>query len=588
MRGPAQIVFCALALVPALAVGPALADGLRCADLGKAPGPSTTGLCAALAAAPRLGSHAHAERAVGVWRRVYGPMAALTGRDAALTLLGPDARLPGGRELPPTAVVCPGAPPAVYVPWSLLERVYGPEAGYPEDFLAFVLGHELGHRVNDITDDGCELAAFQRPGQGRADEALADHRGAFFAAAGGFSARAVARDDLVTAFLDVEFKVRGHAAEVRKAALSKALERFDAYEHLYQTALAFAFGASRDTALRLLAWADELVSAHGVPLPELTLVRGLVALMAAAPDAPVWAGLDARLATLRCEPVFPAHSAFWDGPRKVRRAAGRGEQLLAEARRHLERAQDLGANDAVVHSGLGCVALYRGDAAEARRRFTRASTWLTAPAPREALDKNTALLSFLEEVRRSPPPGPADLAGRAAWARRLAAAAPELTARPELGAALAVLQRPPSSATPPAPQPTCGARAAAPLVLASAGVACPPGMARRHVLPEDSPTPVVTACSDPTGREWQTWVSLPATTEPAYHEERVVLHERRRPDGAAASLEAWRCACGLEPRGAADSGGRVSLARCQEPMASALMFSSAQQVERVLVFHAAE
>ncbi len=127
-------------------------------------------VCGTLEGAPRLGADdPGAAFVLKVWRDVAPPVEALTGRETALVVLGPEARHKG-RPLPPAAHICPGAPPTVYVPHTLVAKVTGEGAVYGDDFLAFVLGHELGHRVNDFSADGCQLGAFERPGQGLNEE----------------------------------------------------------------------------------------------------------------------------------------------------------------------------------------------------------------------------------------------------------------------------------------------------------------------------------------------------------------------------------------------------------------------------------
>lgn len=589
----AALFACVLMLAPRLASG----TSLRCADVSKV---AASGYCAGLETATRASaSDPIVQKTLAVWRRVEGPVRALTGRETAVVVLARDAQVQG-RSPAPAAYLCPGAPPTIHIPWSLLERVYETQK-YPEDFLAFVIGHELGHRLNDLTIDGCQLAAFQRPGQGKLEEALADGRGAFFAAVAGYSTRAIASDDLVTTFLSAEFAVRGKAAETRCEALTLAIARMDDYEHLFQMGLAFAFGGSLEVGNRLLAWADELTTSAGVPLPELSVLRALVLTMAAAPAAPAFAGSDARIGSLRCEPVFPAHSALWERPRKLRRSAGQPVEQLRLARRLLEAAEALGANDLVVDSGLGCVELYLGNVDAAERAFAQAKRRLPAGAAgnaaRDALGRNDAALALLAYTRNNPLPALIDGPGRQRWTAAFGKAHPDAAKSARVAEILAALPSPAARMGDEVVGPTCKA-GSAPLSIAAAlsfgtDGTCPAGTTRVASLPPDGATSGTTsgflACRRADGTEL-THVRLPATTEPAYGAESTIVTEIPV-RGTARSLSAWSCACALTMRGASDQGGRLYTARCKDERGAAapallLATTASGEVERVLSFGA--
>ncbi|MCC6619982.1 MAG: hypothetical protein IT385_01925 [Deltaproteobacteria bacterium] len=514
-----------------------------------------------------------AAKALAVWSRVAEPVEALTDRRTGLVLLSPEARMRDGRRFPPAAYICPGAPPVVYVPWSMVEQVY--DGDYPEDFLAFVLGHELGHRLNDFTDDGCKLAAFERPGRDENEEQLADFRGAFFAAVAGFDTRKLARDEVVTRFLQDEFKLRAGEIATRATALTAALRYFDAYETLYQAGLALTLSGDAGSAVRLLDWADELVKAQGVPVPEITVAHALALIADATPDAP-WldrlAGHDAPGAALACRPVFPAHTALSQEPRagpvrsdRARRAVAK--RSLERALRLLQRAQELGASALATGTATACAHFLLGDPDEALRLHTRAmqrglTRRTAAPAIAQALMANEALFRFAKWIGENPTP-PGELGAKVqAWL-------PTFSLHPALGAwlrggagvpaspALAACQ---AKAPPPPPLP------AAPFVKDPTG-ACPAGWTRAHVMPSPEAHALtgsgtgVTVCERSGAR--LSHVVLPPLSDPPRARVDLTLVDLEPVPTALASFDTWACHCdALAPRGVSDAGEDAWLGSC--------------------------
>ncbi len=599
-------------LVGALASPAAAHDApLTCADTGPTP---PVGLCAALSRTPRApADHPQVARTVATWQRLYAPFLAMTDRDTALAVLAPDAQL-GGKPIAPSAYICAGAPPTVYVPWSLVDLVAS--GAYPDDFMAFVLGHELGHRINDITPDGCELQTFQRPGGGRLEEELADKRAAFFIAAAGFSTRRIASEDLVTRFLAAEYDVRPQDSASRKHMLLDALGQFDAWEHLYQLSLALALSTTGHAPARLLAWADEAITRGGVPLPEVKLARALALMAAAAPHAP-WRDrvrAPGLAGELRCGAIFPAHSAFAVAPpaRRVR-AAGLGfeqaEQLLRQARRLLEEARDWGAPPLAVASAQACVSFYLGEPSDARRFHQAAARLAPRRAPRpvtQALADTAGLIELLAFLQTDPAPASTDAPASAAWAARVRAAASRFGAAHDVLTYVAALQRYPDPAPPAAPPrdaPQCrnadAARVAAAAVPARPQVpgdlgACPAGWTLAHTVPDlaaPGVTPAsagVTTCLPPAGQPAArlSHVRLPETTSPAMAEVDTTLLSLAAPPKPLASLDAWACLCpALTPRGTSDDGLVAWAATCPaQPFRGALLFATAKgRVQRLVV-----
>ncbi|MCB9731680.1 MAG: hypothetical protein H6745_03485 [Deltaproteobacteria bacterium] len=576
------------AVVAAMAPGAARADGEepRCDDGKRAP---KAAICGAFEAAPRLGADdAVAKKVLNVWRRVSPPVAALTGRESALAVLAPDA-LVDGKPFPPTAYICPGAPPTVYVPYTLVEKVYGEGAAYPEDFMGFVLGHELGHRVNDFTADGCQLGAFERPGRGVKEEQLADFRGAFFAAIGGYSTRALAKKNTVSSFLEAEFKVRGRVRDERQEALLSALEDFDAYEELYAAAVALTFAGEQGTALRLLGWADELVEGRGVPLPELKVVRALALMLDAADNAP-WLeatdGMGVDLSKLRCRAIFASHTALAEEPAGGRlRGPGedreRARRQLQLARRLLDRAAELGADALVTDSGRACVAFYLGETGDAQRLAARARRRLGTRAPaavKRALDANDALIAFGAFLATTPAPPRTDADAAKAWAKKVVATKKAFAAHAELAREVDVL------ATYPAPPPRTAATSA--MVACPKGArggtatippppafsgpvgTCPAGTTLVATVP--SPEAVarsgtglgVTTCRAADGA-LATRVQLAGALDPPYGDVDTALRAEERVPAAVAKVDAWACGCdALQLQGISDTGDEVYMTAC--------------------------
>lgn len=577
-------------LVISLLVGwSAQADSPRCGD-GKRAKPDPQ--CVALEGAEQLSSkHPFHKKAVRVFRKVARPVEALTGRRAAMVLLAE------GSSSDSTALICPGAPPVVYVPFGLLQQVYGQGATYPEDFLAFVIGHELGHRINDFTRGGCPLAMFERPGKGAGEEHLADFRGAFYAAIAGFSPRRVAKKDLVTRFLAEEAKVRGKRADKRKQALLDALNDFEVFERVYEAALSLALAGELDHGLRLIGWATEQLGEAGVPLPEVALVEAMLLTLRAGEHAP-WQqagdGLRLPLSELRCRPVFPAHSALWQDPRgghkrstKTSRDQARRDLLRAEDL--LRRAQRLGGARLPVYSARACVAFYLGAPAEAARWHEKAThTAKRAPASiQKALIENAALIEFGAILLNTPPKRPGFAAALAKHSNphahpRVAAVLKALKTWPKTGPLTAA----PNKALSCRGAPRRAVMTVAP--VATRGAACAPNWTADLGLPTpDSPTGVVMCVPPGAPRDYALRVRLPATTEPRMHSTDITLRVHRALDQTQRQLDTWACHCdAIRPAPPTDQGEEAWLAACPAMgIDMALIIARGETVQRVIAVH---
>jgi len=537
------------------------------------------GPCKQFAAAPRLASsHPLAQSALAVWGKLAEPVEALTERTTGIVLLAPEAVEKDGRPYPPAAWICPSTPPIIYVPYTLLEAVYlpgpvpglGSTSGLGEDFLAFVLAHELGHRVNDFTLDGCP-AAFDGAAAPSDAERRADFRGAFFAAVAGFDPRSLARAGTVPRFLETEFRVRRSDIKARTAALDQAFGWFDALEDVYQAGLALTLIGERGAAARFLGRLDERLDKDSIPLPEVTLAHALALMSGASASAPWLDALDrlpAPLEPLVCRTVHPSHSTFADDlfegrlrADPARREAAR--RAIERARRLIERASALGAAPLAVASAKACAALLANDASlakslseSARKAANRAS-----PNVQQTLDGNVALARFSDWLDDFPAPLEAS-PERASWLARLAEARPAFVANAALDRYVAKLVGLPSTpmlagapkcrlqpTSPAAPLPVLGP-------LAAPVGACPVAWER-----SDEGNVDITICR----RAGQTLVrtTLPPLADPPLPAIDTAVLLYGPPPPALRTFEAWTCGCDhLSARGMTDIGESAWLGSC--------------------------
>jgi len=548
---------------------------LTCKTVSETPAP---GYCGILEKAPRVDSAAVAST-VAVWRKVEAPFRALSGRETALVVLSPEARIDdGGKQvpIPPAAYICPGAPPQVYVPSTLLALIDNKDAKkYPDDFLAFVLGHELGHRMNDLTPDGCQLGAFQRPGKGANEEELADARSAFFITTAGYSASKVAKQDMVRAFLEAEYKLGRDETKTRYDSLLGSLSKFDDYEALYQAGLSVAMSGDMDAADRLLSWADDLVQSHGVLLPELRVMRAITRIERAQKIAPWGAELElpVGLEGLHCTPLHPGHSGLWQEPEeRVRGDFGRGKKLLKEALALLDEAEARGGTPFTIATARACANVYLADADAAARDQARAEALAEtnkSAVVKGVLADNRALVTFVTFARQNKVPAIDDSKGLDAWADKLAAAV-GANASPSLASVIEAMRDPgakpkPVAKTPPA---CTGGKASASFAAVSApdaSGACPTGYKTAHTLVPDGDAKGkqgVSVCSSTTDDSTLVAVRLPAIKADKLDAYNHTLRWSR-PPAALSELGTWACTCASVDRsGVSDHGNVMYRASC--------------------------
>lgn len=556
---------------------------------------SAQGFCTVAASAKQADpKHPYTKKALALWDKLSGPFGALTGRQTGLVILGPEATTKQGdaeSSFKPAGVTCPGAPPVVYVTWPLLELIYGKSA-YPEDFLAFVLGHELGHRINDLSIGGSITGNPNANGEHM--EALADKRAAFLTSLAGYSTSRLSADDIVSKFLEAEYRTIPRALlDERKKALKQTLESFEAYESLYQSGVALAFLQEREAAERLLALADELIEGKTIPLPEIKILRAYVLMNNAAPLAP-WlyeaAGALAGVDQLRCVPIFGAHTGL---AQDAQQASLRGVDDLEIARKEalaklkladklLTQAADYRGDDFIVQHARACLALYRGEPKEAKAQLEEVAKLLPKDAPaalQQAIKDNKALAAFGQLLKDAPPVPSSQGKGAKAWAKTFLKKAKKLgSGDPKLKLLLSSWANYPDMTQAKAPLikgAQCAVKQPKPVSLSlpeaeqRALGACPTGWTLAHTLPapEDAKTAQtqlgVTTCTqdgaDGAKRRFVR-VRLPGSMSPALSSVHLTMMFERWEQPKRLSADDWTCGAISQQRaGISDQGQLLTL-----------------------------
>lgn len=530
-------------------------------------------------------SHPSAELASGVWQRVYQVFYALTGRVTELKVLAESARLPDGKPFAASAFLCPATAstsPTVYLTWPLIMRAQT-DALYDVDFIALVLGHELGHRVRDLTFEG----ARDTQQGGPEIEGRADLHGAFFASLAGYSSRRLACDAALDTFLDVEAHVGESARETRRQKLAEALRAFDVYESLYQASTHFLFGDLK-LAKRITSWVDKHLTRRLEPIPEFKVLHALALLTEAAPDSPaaeIMALPGYPSNHLRCGVVFPQNTAFFDdlveqafGPTKATTRDGTAD--IRTAMGLLRDAERLGASPLVVASGLACAEAWLGDPQRATTELQRARKFAnearpnagtvgSKPALMAALDANQAFIDWLVWIRANPAPlGQADNLVKD-WAKRASSQAKSLEAHRALSTWVAGLSGWPRPTPPKVVAPLSCPRVAepgpgwsrmpnVPARPKELVAGCPCGWLELHLLDDDlsrsDPYDGVRTCV-PAG--WATglrWVDLKLPLG-SVDKVGLLVEGGDALSGPLGSLERWQSQCkSLTLEGTSDKG----------------------------------
>lgn len=409
----------ALILTVVLAVGSVWSNpchGMDCSVLEKEFKPGSRG--GANPDEPRV------KQAQQIWDRVQGVVESLTQRRTQVRFLSagpsPEIAVHG-----PGAWTCPGGPPTVYVTHALVELALAGSQPKPE-YLAFVFGHELGHRVQDVTEDGASFTGVAaRTGlsdrQQSEIEATADARAAFFATGSGHSLQRLSAnggsggtggpDEVIVDILRAHNKVSKGAADIRAEKLRHAFATFPGWDGLYTTGVALALlGGKQAEAERLLAWAVDRMRADLVPAPELLLIEAQVILLGISSKARALSAKWSPLGPLdlTCAPVLANRTAFAppEGRSGGLMAGGESlEETEANARKALkllEEARDLGASPGLVEAAIACARFYLADAAVASDAQQRAGAAFGKSNPQVAatLRSNAAAIRYLQASLR--------------------------------------------------------------------------------------------------------------------------------------------------------------------------------------------
>jgi hypothetical protein len=492
------------------------------------------------------------EKATGVWNKVYSLAKAFSGREVDFVVLAPKATYPDGpeqRPFPPGAMIVTN-PARVFVSYSLLEAVYK-DKQYPEDFLAFVLGHELGHRIGDLDYDGKSIPARNSSSfagfSSSSREPIADKRGALFMTLAGYHPSQIASDDMVTHFFNAHYTPEGIQApsedelKERRAALLHVLTNFESYEAMYQAGLLLSFSDDAEGSKRILGWLDELLSENAggknsAPLPEIKAVRAFALIHHASADAPVFSEMNLTEfhEKLGCEPVYPSHTSYWSETQRARQMnlMGAGQkgatEDLEKALSLLEQAKGMGLSPILVESGIACANYYLGNrdnASKAQKLAEAALTKNTPASVQTRLAENGSLIVLLEQGKIAPFPSESLKKNRAAWAKGILVEMPNQNttiARWLVELANGTANAKPQRAIPTFPG--AGKKVAFvawPEIFAGDFGACPTGW-EKQTIPEKSVAEErndgqgVTVCRDTDGEKRIIRIDLNGSTQPPY------------------------------------------------------------------------
>ncbi|MBA2663294.1 MAG: hypothetical protein H0U74_13485 [Bradymonadaceae bacterium] len=374
-----------------------------------------------------------------VWQQIYSRFRSFHSRGVLFAVLGPDERESSGQPLAPMAHTCPGSPPTIYVTYTLAEKVFG-ERSYPESFMAFVLGHELGHRLSHLTEDGESFAVLE---SNDAREALADRRAAFLTTLAGYSTRDLAAQDVVDVFLANEVFVQQSDSSTahrnqRREELVSALNKFSQFEHAYQLALTLSSTplAEAELVARIIEGLDAALDAEQIALVEVKLVHSIVLMKIAAAHAPWMDNLGSAIpsaALLRCQALLPGQTMLADETIDGAATMGAGETVaqarqraltyLKKADRLLDDATALGASPLQVLPIRACAAFYSAEPAKAldhidRARQGAASHGGLSKTVLETLEFNWALIAL--QLYMHEHPRPSEVSEVETWQRSLA------------------------------------------------------------------------------------------------------------------------------------------------------------------------
>jgi len=515
-----------------------------------------------------------------------------------LAVLGASATRPGGDALESGAWTCQSSG-VVYVSDALV-RYTRERAAEGEDFMAFVLAHELAHRRFDRGD---AALGEDCPDADSTIEQLADHRATFLVAqarrprgsagvGGRYAPFRLGGDAGLRAFFrgELGWTEGCPALAERVGAVTRALASFETYQALHEVTTSLVAVGRPEMTIELLralvARIGEVGDRESAAVPELHVLLAVAHLDRAQRES-FWPRSGPSLGQLPCLPVLPTRSALsaFDergprGPSSIERFVVRDE--LAEAGAALDEAIAGGVDPAALEGLRMCIALVGGDPVAARLHLERFDATLATRGPTpegfaRVLAGNRALVRLGELVFRAG----VDLEPEA-FRREAERALPTLVDHPRAQARLRHWLRPESGGDP----------RGATTVGVAAEVLDTLAAARQELIAE----------LERASREGAATERLsPELTLRTFTHERLTLREvmfvdavgrERRyrvadvappPEGARA-LKAWRAACRSEPVAGTDVGAELSVIDCDDD-GSWLVWSrdglSAERVTRV-------
>ncbi|MGC4120197.1 MAG: hypothetical protein QM765_37570 [Myxococcales bacterium] len=324
--------------------------------------------------------------------------------------------------------ICPAtelSPPIIYVPAPFLDCVYardgeGPKPGLfatdsdSDAFVAFVVGHELGHRIEHLDKSGQGVAK-GLSSDGNVIEIQADARGLFFATAAGYRMKELARrDPLKEIFGDhPEFKVRHED-------LVGLFEEFGEYARRFEAAMALSYLGRHRAAQYALAALDERLAqsdklpkitaseaGKGLSLPEIRLARATADL------------LEARPRQAECQLLLPGRLPLGEPEVRGPKMRTWGEALL-EARTFVDEAEAAAGPTPVSQVLRSCIAYYEGNESEAKASLAWVRANAKSPAALQVAQWDEALLEPLSRRASLAPRSLERAPGARRWGRRWA------------------------------------------------------------------------------------------------------------------------------------------------------------------------
>lgn len=228
--------------------------------------------------------------------KMYRPYLALTGNQASFKIY--DESIDKYNDLS-VGVTCPVSKttqvttPTIYLRRDFIDRVYSEKSIDQEAVLAFVIGHELGHREDDIAQNG-ELKSDRSFGFNRdlnlPIEVVADRRAAFYTTMAGFSTSRLSEQRAIDRLLEAS-GARPKDRQNRENALRETVKAYENYELYYTNVFAVLFrpvkpGSTTYAASQVAGYLLELMKMERVDVPEFSMLYAAALINEARKDAP--------------------------------------------------------------------------------------------------------------------------------------------------------------------------------------------------------------------------------------------------------------------------------------------------------------